>query len=291
MIATIAEKYLAKWMCVLAVFGLTGVELWAAEPNADAAPAPPVPRAAAADDGPKTAEQPAAPAQRQPKTTGKRARALRLQKDGSVIGTVTTIDPVSLELVPVPDAIVTFMQNTKVVAQAKSTTDGRFSASGLTPHAVYSLLIRSPRWICAVGIFTEPDEPAAAAAFIQEASTTRLISRRPQATAGHQFILASAEASADDSASGDPAFEGLQSIPYQDFVSGLQQGLFGDLGATGFPGAGGLGGGGAGGGGAGGGGAGGGGGGGVAAGAAMGAAGAALGAAAAGRRPASPFSP
>jgi hypothetical protein len=128
------------------------------------------------------------------------------------VGTVNFVDPYTLNLEPVPDAVVTFMQNMLIVAQTKTGSDGRFAVKGLTEHAAVSVFVRSKEWVCMFGTFIETWVPN------QE---------RPVA-ADNQLVVA-AQPDAIQYAETDPRFQVIQCLPYQDFISAFRQGLFGDL--------------------------------------------------------------
>jgi hypothetical protein len=71
---------------------------------------------------------------------------VQVQPDGSLLGHVSTIDPNTLLLRPVPDATVTLIQNGRVTAEARTGADGRFVVRRITPRAVYSVFAASPRY-------------------------------------------------------------------------------------------------------------------------------------------------
>lgn len=101
--------------------------------------------ARAQDEPTKKAEQPpevvkpAAPAN--PVST--RGYGFMLSPDGRLRGVASTIDPNTLQLVPVANIDVVFVQNGRIISQTRSGTDGRFEADGLTPRAVYSVIAKS----------------------------------------------------------------------------------------------------------------------------------------------------
>jgi hypothetical protein len=147
-----------------------------------------------------------------------------MDKSGFVHGYVDYIDPHSLDQIPVPDALVTFMQNRRIVAQAKSGRHGFFSVKGLTPYATYSLFVRSPQWVCVFGTYVLPVDAEVENSV--SASQNRLV-----------FVSLPEDEEEDTvgSATGDPAYHAIQTVPWQDFLSALRQGVFGDLG-VGIPG-------------------------------------------------------
>jgi hypothetical protein len=147
-----------------------------------------------------------------PRPSGKRGQALRLDPEGFVVGTVSYVDPYTLNLEPVPDAVVTFMQNMLVVAQTKTGSDGRFAVKGLTEHAAVSVFVRSREWVCMFGTFIETWVPNG---------------EKPVA-ADNQLVF-TAQPNAVQFAEEDPRFQVIQCVPYQDFISAFRMGLFGDL--------------------------------------------------------------
>lgn len=72
-----------------------------------------------------------------------RSHGIRLDAAGRLSGVTATIDPSVLELVREPEIDVIFVQQGRIIAQARSNTNGQFVVNGLTPHAVYSVIARS----------------------------------------------------------------------------------------------------------------------------------------------------
>jgi hypothetical protein len=148
-----------------------------------------------------------------PRPSERRARSLRLDEDGFIVGYVNYVDPYTLDLEPVPDAVVTFMQNLEVIVQTKTGSDGRFAVKGLIAHTAVSVFVRSPEWVCMFGTFIEgykSDEPVDIAA------------ANNQLVFGVQWDLI-------EHAAGDAKYQVIQCVPYEDFISAFRQGLFGDL--------------------------------------------------------------
>lgn len=71
------------------------------------------------------------------------SHGIRLDAAGRLSGVTATIDPSVLELVREPEIDVIFVQQGRIIAQARSNTNGQFVVNGLTPHAVYSVIARS----------------------------------------------------------------------------------------------------------------------------------------------------
>lgn len=155
-----------------------------------------------------------------------RGRAVRIDKDGFVYGYVHYIDPHSLEQVPVSGAIVTFMQDCVITAQAKSGADGRFAVKGLSPYAVYSMFVRSELWVCMMGTYVLPEDsgeaPVAAddTAMNKARTNTFTFASQPLVVEGTDNV---------QSAEGDPRIHAIQVVPLRDFICAIQQGLFGDI--------------------------------------------------------------
>lgn len=176
----------------------------------------PAPGAAPVDSAPLEAEPEAAPSEAPvPRIPGavrrqseSRARGIRLDEDGFAVGYINKIDPHSLDLLPVPDAVVTFIQHGRIVAQAKSGADGRVTVKGLTPQAVYSVFVFSDQHgVCIVSTYVMPHEPDLQA---QDSPPSR-------------FVFASLLDSRSPSASGDPAAQSIQMVPMEDYMAAMQQ--------------------------------------------------------------------
>jgi hypothetical protein len=71
-----------------------------------------------------------------------------MRPDGTVVGRVNYIDRNTLNLVPIPNALVSFLQDRRVVGQAVTDTRGMFAVKGLTPWAVYSVIAASRDYVC-----------------------------------------------------------------------------------------------------------------------------------------------
>jgi hypothetical protein len=238
----------------------------------------------------------------------RRARGLYMRPDGKVVGRVNYINRSSLQLFPVPNARVSFMQQRRVMAQGITGQDGVFEVSGLSAWGVYSVVISSDDWVMTVSTVTRPtdhddDHGSRGLSPQPSAEAKNLMTNEIRLVSTNMTLLQDAEAGDENDENEnvnnddgdrddymDYEFLEFQTIPREDFIAALQQGLFGTdvFGPGGGP-TGGLGG-------PGGGGGSGGGGGGAGAGAALGALGAGLGAAAGlagqhGGELASPFTP
>ena len=103
--------------------------------------------------------------------------AVRLQADGTLVGTIGYIDPNQLELVPIPGFEYRFVQNRQTIARGVSGQEGRIVVRGLSPLAVYSLVGRGEfegqRWMVATGISIFPAEGAATPATNASASADK----------------------------------------------------------------------------------------------------------------------
>ncbi len=86
----------------------------------------------------------------------RRTRGLYIRPDGNTVGRVNYIDRSTLLLVPVPNAMVSFLQDRKIVAQGLTDANGMFAVSGLTPWAVYSVTAASQDWVCMFSTVIRP---------------------------------------------------------------------------------------------------------------------------------------
>jgi len=89
-----------------------------------------------------------------------RARGFFVNPDGAMYGQVNSIESGTLLLRPVPDALVTLVQNRRVIGQARTGRNGTFQISGVTPWAVYSIFISGRDSIaCISGVARPVDHP------------------------------------------------------------------------------------------------------------------------------------
>jgi len=240
---------LASSVGVLALLGLLGVtiaEMQTADPQVDTAqtPDPQVAETQVAPDA-----QPAAPAdapERELPLSGESqilpapsmaqvpppprpyrgaadhpGRGLYVRPDGTTVGRVTYIDRSSLLLVPIPNTVVSFLVDRKVVAQAVTDESGTFMVRGLTPWSVCSVVMSSPNWVCMYSMVIRPYDPATA--------QQRAAGSEPGVNAGwvNEIRLVSL-VQAEDGAEGDGALAAeLQAVPREDFIAALQNDLFG----------------------------------------------------------------
>jgi hypothetical protein len=202
--------------CLLLPLGLTAVRAQEAAdgtPQAveSEAPSPTdlAPDQSATDETPGPAASP-----RKQSQSG--ARGLRMDEDGFVRGQIVYIDPHSLDQVPVAGAIVTFIQQRQIVAQSKSGVDGIFYVEGLSPFGTYSMIVRSPEWVAIMGTVVTPEDMK------DEEKSVR-------STRVNKFVFASLQDTqpsiSSDSTVGDPAFQAIQVIPWQDFCAAIQLGV------------------------------------------------------------------
>lgn len=84
------------------------------------------------------------------------ARGLYMRPDGTLVGRVNYIDRNTLLLVPVPNALISFVQERKVIGQAVTDTHGMFAVKGLTPWAVYSVIAASKDYVCMFATVARP---------------------------------------------------------------------------------------------------------------------------------------
>ncbi len=216
-------------------------------------------------------------------TDVRRARGLYMRPDGTLVGRVNYIDRSTLTLMPVPNALVSFIQERKVAGQAVTDTRGMFAVKGLTPWAVYSVITASKDHVCTFATVARPydhDDDRGR----QGEQTSKAVGLNPGWVNEIRFValLADDDADASDNEAsedgenedgenedgeepatpdedGTPAdyqdyeFHEFQMIPREDFIMALREGLYGfDVSGlpppspTGGAGAGGVGGGGAG---------------------------------------------
>jgi hypothetical protein len=216
---------------LLGLLLLIGVTLGDPQDTSDAAGPPDEPAAVTTvpDRATEEADQEsetAVPTRTVDQDMGRRARSVRIDKDGFVYGYVHYVDPHSLEQVPVANAVITFMQNCDIVTQAKSGADGRFSVKGLSPYAAYSMFVRSDLWVCMLGTYVLPEEDDEVSV---EASETAAAGKKT-----NSFLFASQSQVAEvtdnsQSAEGNPRYHAIQVVPLGDFICAINQGLFGDI--------------------------------------------------------------
>lgn len=84
------------------------------------------------------------------------AKGLKLDEDGKLRASVTTIEPGTLRLLPLPNAVVSFVQNRQVIAQARTDVNGDFVMEGLTPWAVYSVIVKGSSKLLIFGTVVYP---------------------------------------------------------------------------------------------------------------------------------------
>lgn len=106
-------------------------------PEADQAPQ------VEAEQGAEEVPQPRAVDPPKAMPLNQRSHGIYLDPAGRLNGMTMLIDPNSLELVPDADVDVIFIQQGRIIAQAKSNANGRFVVDGLAPRAVYSVVARS----------------------------------------------------------------------------------------------------------------------------------------------------
>jgi hypothetical protein len=200
------------------------VESQAAETRDDTAPqqvqdADTLPGLPATEESPSdaAANAPALPhAVRKPSDA--QARGVRMDQDGFAYGYVDFVDSHSLDQLPVSGAVVTFVQQGRVIAQAKTGADGRFSVQGLSPLAVYSMFVRSDRWVCIQGTYIMPEAPVVEAA--ADDVPDRFV---------YTSLQEADERNTGQSATGDPRVHAIHVIPLDDFVAAIQMGVFGNI--------------------------------------------------------------
>jgi len=160
------------------------------------------------------------------------ARGLYIRPDGNTIGRVSSIERNTLRLMPVRGALVSFLQDSRIVAQGVTDEQGMFAVQGLTPWGVYSITTSSQNFVCMFATVIRPlNHPQAPGA---DASS---LGERAGVTPGWvneiRFVsmLQPAEGpSADDGgAEGvlDNELHAFQLLPREDFLAALRSGLFG----------------------------------------------------------------
>lgn len=150
---------------------------------------------------------------------GRPARGLRLNDNGLVVGYVAQIEPNSLNLIPVPNAIVSFVQNMKVVAQAKTNVEGRFAVDDLSPLATYSMFVNSGSFVAAFGTCVLPPEEDDTASAMKVSNDFLFVSR----------IATPEDDGGVPDASGEARYHVVQTVPWEDFYAAVNQGLFGNV--------------------------------------------------------------
>ena len=195
----------------------------------------------------------------------RRARGLYMRPDGTLVGRVNYIDRSTLTLMPVPNALVSFIQERKVIGQAVTDTHGMFAVKGLTPWAVYSVITASKDYVCTFATVARPfdhdedhwhqSQPASKdvglnagwvneirfVAFLQEGDAAAPDADAPadgDAPATGDAEEGSEAEDGEDAAppeneDGTPVdyldyeFHEFQLIPREDFIMALREGLFG----------------------------------------------------------------
>jgi hypothetical protein len=84
------------------------------------------------------------------------ARGLDLNEDGTLTAKVDFIEAGTLKLRPIPGATVSFVQNRKVAAQARTDKEGSLTVDGLKAWGVYSVFVNHPDWFAAFSIYVRP---------------------------------------------------------------------------------------------------------------------------------------
>jgi hypothetical protein len=84
---------------------------------------------------------------------------VNLDSQGNIHGSISLLDPRTGQPTPVSDAIVSFVQNGRLVTQVRPTTAGTFSAR-LQP-GVYSVIARAPAGFGAFAVLVKPYDPTA----------------------------------------------------------------------------------------------------------------------------------
>ncbi len=106
---------------------------------------------------PSILADPAAPPVIPPAVTpDPQARGLDLNEDGTLTAKVDFIEAGTLKLRPIPNATVSFVQNRKVAAQARTDKDGSLTVEGLKAWGVYSVFVNHPDWFAAFAIYVRP---------------------------------------------------------------------------------------------------------------------------------------
>lgn len=146
-------------------------------------------------------------------------RGLYVRPDGTTVGRVTSIDRSSLLLVPIPNTVVSFLVDRKIVAQAVTDQSGMFMVRGLTPWSVCSVVMSSPNWVCMYSMVIRPYDPAT--------DQQRAAGGELGANAGWvNEIRLTSLVQAEDGAEGELAAD-LQAVPREDFIAALQNDLLG----------------------------------------------------------------
>jgi hypothetical protein len=249
------KSQLALSVGILALLGLLGVtvaEMQTAETEAvqDAPPAvadttpsadQPVPEAAVDSSvlpapaieppvlspPPVEAILPSAGASVQPQARGGQLQPARglyihIRPDGTTVGRVKAIDRSTLLLKPVVGALVSFLQDRKIVAQGLSDEHGTFAVRGLTPWGVYSVTMSASDSVCMFAVVVLPPENDGDRA---ETSAEKGVGVTPGWV--NEIRFASLAEDSDDGSNGHMELNDFQVIPREDFLAALQNGAFG----------------------------------------------------------------
>ena len=241
---TIAEMQTADNAAPEVANDVTNVEPSAADapvvadpPSESAEPAPAADAAApeqrAADVLPPLSTAQAAPRRTAYDTAPRRARGIYIRPDGMTVGRVSSIDRATLRLVPVPKALVSFLRDRKIIAQAVTDERGIFAVAGLTPWSVCSITASAADSVCMFSAVIRPIPQA-----VVEGDGQQAAADDAEVRAGwvNEFHFVSMTQDADDSGDDqggdedeylDLRLNEFQTMPREDFLAALRAGLFG----------------------------------------------------------------
>ncbi len=144
--------------------------------------------------------------------------------DGTTVGRVKAIDRSTLLLEPVVGALVSFLQDRKIVAQGLTDEHGTFAVRGLTPWGVYSITMSASDSVCMFAVVVLPPENDG-----DRAETSGAAEKGVGVTPGwvNEIRFTTLAEDGGDGSSGHSEVNDFQVIPREDVLAALRAGLFG----------------------------------------------------------------
>lgn len=175
--------------------------------------------------------QPISPRVQRTRDTGPIPCGMTIRPDGTTVGRVTRIDRSTLSLVPVPNTLVTFFQDRKVVAQGVTDERGIFTIQGLTPGSVCSVAMSAPDWVSMFSVVIRPFDPAQSAQSDRQPTAANRAGVTPGLVNEIRFasMVPAADESAETDADGSQQDLGgnMAMVPREDFVAAQNSGALG----------------------------------------------------------------